>query len=134
MSATSRIFAAFFVVLASAVPSLGSPALVFSPPQWNFGSILKGEKIQTVVTVKNTGETDAIVGLAPTCTCNTVTPPEQLLKAGSEGTFIITFDSSDDTGITRKDFLIKTKPAGLAPLYYTSIGIVRAERQASAGP
>jgi hypothetical protein len=130
MSAASRIFAVLLLVLAGAFPSLGSPGLVFSPSEWKFGSILKGQIIQTVVTVRNTGEAAVTVSLVPTCTCDTATPTERLLKGGGEGTFVITFDSSDDTGITRKDFLIRTKPAGVAPPYYTITGIVRAERQA----
>jgi cytochrome c biogenesis protein CcdA len=130
---TSRILPGLFLIFAVAFPSFGNPTLVFSPSEWKFGSILKGEKIQTVVTVKNTGEFEVAVGLLPTCTCNTATPSERIIKAGGEGSFVIAYDSSDDTGITRKDFIIRTQPPGVAPPYYTSTGIVRSERRWGTG-
>ena len=131
---TCRILPVLLLFFAAAFPSLGSPTLVFSPSEWKFGSIQRGEKIQTAVTVKNTGDTDITVSFLPTCTCNTAVPAERLITAGGEGTFVITYDSSDDTGITRKDFIIRTQPPGVAPPYYTSTGIVRAERRAGTGP
>ena len=126
----SRILPALLLIFAVASPSFGNPTLVFSPSQWKFGSIFKGEKIQTVVTVKNTGDFDVTVGLLPTCTCNTATPAERPIKAGGEGSFVILYDSSDDTGITRKDFIVRTQPPGVAPPYYTTTGIVRSEPHA----
>ena len=93
--------------------------------------IMKGEKIQTAVTVKNTGQDDVTIGLLPTCTCLTVTPAERTLRPGGEGTFLIAYDSTDDTGITRKDFIVQTRQPGVAPPYYTIRGVVRAERRAS---
>jgi len=131
---TSRILPALLLIFAVASLSFGNPTLVFSPSEWKFGSILKGEKIQTVVAVKNTGDFDVTVGLLPTCTCNTATPSERPIKAGGEGSFLITYDSSDDTGITRKDFIIRTQPPGVAPPYYTTTGIVRSKRHAGTGP
>lgn len=132
MKVTARLLPALLLLCAAAFPAAGSPSVVFSPPVWKFGMIIRGEKIQTAVTVKNTGEAEVTVGLLPTCTCNTATPAERRIGPGAEGTFLIAYDSSDDTGITRKDFIVRTTPSGVAPPYYTITGVVRAERQAGA--
>ncbi len=112
----------------------GEPALVFSPPVWKFGMILQGDRIESVVTVKNTGARDAEVSLLPTCTCNTVEPARRVIRAGAEAAFLIRYDSTDDRGITRKDLIIKTTPSGIAPPYYTLTGVVRDERKAWTEP
>jgi len=130
MIAIARLFPAIVLLCAWACPVVSSPVVVFSPSTWKFGAILRGEKIQTVVTARNTGKDDVTIGLLPTCTCLTVSPGERLIRAGDEGTFVISYDSSDDTGVTRKDFIVQTKPTGVAPPYYTITGVVRAERQA----
>ena len=131
VTSSARYLSALLLICAGAFPSAGSPTVVFSPPEWKFGMIMKGEKIQTAVTVKNTGQDDVTIGLLPTCTCLTVTPAERTLRPGGEGTFLIAYDSTDDTGITRKDFIVQTRQPGVAPPYYTIRGVVRAERRAS---
>jgi cytochrome c biogenesis protein CcdA len=130
MGAASRLAAVFFLVCAC-FPSGADPVVVFSPAQWKFGMIQKGEKIQTVVTAKNQGSAEVMISLLPTCTCNTASPAERVIQPGGEGTFVITYDSSDDIGITRKDFIVRSNPPGAAPRYYTMTGVVRGERQAA---
>jgi cytochrome c biogenesis protein CcdA len=125
-----RLFLVFLLAVAAVVPSMASPSVVFSPPQWKFGMITRGEKIQAIVTARNTGDAEVAVSLLPTCTCNTASPARRVIRPGGEGTFVITYDSSDDTGITRKDFIVRTAPPGAAPQYYTMSGVVRGERQA----
>jgi hypothetical protein len=129
---TPRLLLALLMTGAAAFPSAAGPSVVFSPTEWKFGMIQRGEKIQTVVKAKNTTEAQVTVSLLPTCTCNTASPAELVLPPGSEGNFVITYDSSDDTGITRKDFIVQTKPPGVTPRYYTITGVVRGERQATA--
>ncbi|HTP58725.1 MAG TPA: DUF1573 domain-containing protein [Spirochaetia bacterium] len=128
----SRPFLVFLIACAVTHPAAAKPALVFSPAEWKFGMIRTGEKIQTVVTVRNTGDEEVTVSLLPTCTCNTAAPAERVIGPGGEGAFLITYDSSDDTGITRKDFIVRTTPTGVAPLFYTMTGVVRGQRQAGA--
>jgi len=131
VTSSARFLSALLLICAGAFPSDGSPTVVFSPPEWKFGMIMKGEKIQTAVTVKNTGQDDVTISLLPTCTCLTVTPAERTLRPGAQGTFLIAYDSTDDTGITRKDFIVQTRQPGVAPPYYIIRGVVRAEQRAS---
>ncbi len=125
-----RLFLVFLLAVAAAVPSTATPSVIFSPSEWKFGMITRGEKIQAIVTARNTGDAEVVVSLLPTCTCNTASPARRVIRPGGEGTFVITYDSSDDTGITRKDFIVRTAPSGAAPQYYTMSGVVRGERQA----
>ncbi len=133
MNTANRILPVLLLLCAGAFPSAGNPTVIFSPEVWKFGTVIRGETIQTAVTVKNTGETDVTISLLPTCTCLTVAPAERSIKAGGQGTFLVSYDSSDDTGITRKDFIVRTSPPAVAPPYYTLTGVVRAERRAGAG-
>jgi cytochrome c biogenesis protein CcdA len=130
VTATAKLFSALLLICAGAFPPEASTDIVFSPPTWKFGTVFQGEKIQSVVTLKNTGKIDITVGLLPTCTCMTVTPAQRLIRAGADGTFVISYDSSDDTGITRKDFIVRAVPPSAVPMYYTITGVVRAERRA----
>ncbi|MGA2763549.1 MAG: DUF1573 domain-containing protein [Spirochaetia bacterium] len=134
MKPGARYLCALLLGCACVSGVFGDPALVFSPPVWKFGMILQGDRIESVVTVKNTGAQDAEVSLLPTCTCNTVEPARRVIRAGTEATFLIRYDSTDDSGITRKDLIIKTTPSGIAPPYYTLTGVVRAERKAWTTP
>lgn len=137
MTPWSVFFAALPLILAGAFPLAGDPLVVFSPQSWDFGSIFQGDRIQTLVTVKNTGDQDVDVSLLPTCTCLAVTPAKNTVPAGAEKSFALSYDSSDDKGITRKDFIIRTRPPGLAQPWYSLTGVVRAEsrpRTSTAGP
>ncbi|HVO39924.1 MAG TPA: DUF1573 domain-containing protein [Spirochaetia bacterium] len=111
-----------------AVYAAAEPVLVFSPPAGKFGMINRGDKVELKVTVTNRGARAAELKLVPTCTCMTVEPESAVIPAGGAGTFTLRYDSSDDTGITRKDFLVVTDPPGLANPYYSLLGTVRAER------
>ncbi|HVP18421.1 MAG TPA: DUF1573 domain-containing protein [Spirochaetia bacterium] len=132
MTARSGLFAVLLLILVGALPLAGDPVVVFFPQSWQFGSIFQGDRIQTVVTVKNTSEQEVGVSLLPTCTCLAVTPAESAVAPGAEKTFVLIYDSSDDQGITRKDFVIRTRPPGLAPSWYSLTGVVRAERRPEA--
>ncbi len=123
---------ALLLVWAGLSPPVARAQVVFSPPVWKFGSILKGQKIQITVRATNAGKEDVILNVLPTCTCLAVTPAERTIRPGAAGSFVLVYDSSDDTGITRKDFVIWTRPPGLAPRSYSLTGVVRAERQSAA--
>ncbi len=124
---------ALLLTCAGLIPPAVHAQVVFSPPVWDYGSIFKGEKIQITVTATNTGKEAVIVNLLPTCTCLTVNPAERTIAPGAAGIFVLGYDSSDDTGITRKDFVIWSRPPRLAPPYYTLTGVVRDEHGTPAG-
>jgi len=132
VTARSGLLAVLPLTLAGVLPLAGDPVIVFSPQSWQFGSIFQGDRIQALVTVKNTGDQAVEVTLLPTCTCIAVSPAKGTLAAGGEKSFLLSYDSVDDQGITRKDFVIRTRPPGLAPPWYSITGVVRAESRPKA--
>jgi cytochrome c biogenesis protein CcdA len=116
-----------FLLPAAALCAAERPALAFSPPQWNFGMIVRGARVQQAVVVRNQGATPVTVTFIPTCTCLASEPSARALPAGAEGTFLLSYDSTDDTGNTRKDFIVRSDPPAAQVLFYTLTGTVRAQ-------
>jgi cytochrome c biogenesis protein CcdA len=123
-----RAWAFVFLLSAAALFGAEKPALAFAPPQWKFGMVAQGAKVEQAVVVRNPGSLPVTVTFVPTCTCLISEPSSQVLPARAEGTFLLSYDSSDDTGLTRKDFIVRTDPPGPGMLVYTLTGTVRAER------
>lgn len=131
-----RSRSAFFLMLlvSCSLAAAAEPTLTMSPPTGKFGMIARGSTVSLTVTVTNHGARAATVKFVPTCTCLTVEPASLSIPAGDHGSFTLRYDSSDDTGITRKDFLVVTDPPGLAGPYYSLVGTVRAVSSSSAAP
>jgi cytochrome c biogenesis protein CcdA len=103
-------------------------SLEFSPPEWKFGMITKGDIAHERFVVANRGKRAENVTLIPTCTCLTVTPVSRRIEAGSSASFELAYDSKDDEGKTSRGFIAKTDDSQGKPLYYLLDGVVRAER------
>jgi cytochrome c biogenesis protein CcdA len=110
-----------------------APALTFSPPEWKFGMIRQGDRIQGTVSVGNHTDRPLTVSFIPTCTCLTVSPSAQEVPAGGRAVFTMDYDSVDDVGITIKGYLVRSDPpAGAEPVHYLLRGVVRTYRAAAA--
>jgi len=109
-------------------------SLEFSPPQWKFGMITKGDIARESLVVANRGKRAENVTLIPTCTCLSVTPASRRIEAGSSASFDIAYDSKDDEGKTTRGFIAKTEPGQGKPLYYLLGGVVRAEHPSTPAP
>jgi hypothetical protein len=105
-----------------------APRLLFSPPEWKFGMIVQGTKIQADVAVTNGEPVAVTVTFLPTCTCVEVTPASQSIPAGGRAVFSLRYDSVDDQGLTTRGYRVKTDLAGAPPLYFLVRGTVRQER------
>ena len=126
---------ALLLLCAPPLAAAPAPRLAFTPPEWKFGSILQGQAAEAEVTVTSREKVPLRVTFVPTCSCLTVTPGTSVVAAGGSATFHLVYDSSDDTGITTRGYIVRTDLAGAEPLYYLLRGVVRAERvAAAAGP
>jgi cytochrome c biogenesis protein CcdA len=109
-----------------------APALTFSPPEWKFGMIRQGDRIQGTVSVGNHTNHALTVSFIPTCTCLTVSPAAQDIPAGGRAVFTMDYDSVDDVGITIKGYLVRSDPpASTEPVHYLLRGVVRTYRAAA---
>jgi cytochrome c biogenesis protein CcdA len=116
-----------FFLCASLLCAAGTPALVFSPAVWKFGMIRQGAKLESAVTAANHESRTVTVTFVPTCTCLGVTPAAQRIPAGGEGVFVLSYDSSDDTGNTTRGYIVRSDLPGAKPQYFLLRGTVRAE-------
>jgi cytochrome c biogenesis protein CcdA len=109
-------------------------SLTFSPDVWKFGMITQGEKIQSTVNVTNSSSREVTVTFVPTCDCLGVEPSAQTIAAGGTAAFLLAYDSTDDTGLTAKAFLVRTDPPSQQRLSYVLRGTVRATHDESPAP
>ena len=122
--------AAVFVAALAALPcgAAGGTGVTFTPDSWRFDMIRQGEKVGVTLTVTNGSDRAVTVTLTPTCDCLTAAPGSRTISPGEEGAFALVYDSIDDTGNVRKNFLVTTDAPGLARAYFELRGTVRAER------
>ena len=75
--------------------------------------IAQGARIERTVIVANQGPASLTVSFIPTCTCLTSEPATRAVPARGQASFLLRYDSSDDTGVTRKDFIVSdgSRPA-----------------------
>ena len=121
------ILALIAVLAAAASPRLTaeSPAIVFSPAQWDFGTIPAGTRAFLTVRVINRADHDVTVSLLPTCGCLSSGPSRGLIAAGSQAEFRFSFLAEDDErGEVRETFLVQTDLKALDHFYYQVHGTV----------
>lgn len=118
-------------LLALSLPGLGAQggaSIEFSPPEWKYGMIEKGDVARTSVVAVNRGPRPVELTFVPTCGCLTVSPAERALAPGARASFSLSFDSRDDEGRTSRGYIVKTDIPGAKPLYYLLSGVVRVDR------
>jgi cytochrome c biogenesis protein CcdA len=100
------------------------------PTEWSFGAIQQGEKVGLRLTVTNPSSVPVTVTLVPTCGCLTVEPASATIPASGRSVFALQYDSSDDTGIVRRLFIVRTDLPGAKAAAYQLHGVVRQVRKA----
>jgi cytochrome c biogenesis protein CcdA len=120
--------ALLFLVLCPSVLAAPAPRLAISPPEWRFGWVRQGEKIQLAVTVTSKEPRALNVTFVPTCDCLSVEPASQPVPPGGQAVFVLHYDSSDDTGNIRRGFIVTTDLPGASRIPYMIYGTIRQER------
>lgn len=79
------------------------PVLTFEKLEYNFGRVIKGEKLSYSFKFKNTGKSNLIISSArSSCGCTTSTPPQAPIRPGESGEIGVTFDSKNQKGEVSK--------------------------------
>jgi len=100
---------------ASAAPKaeekVGTPKISVDPMMKDAGTVAKGEKIETVFTVKNSGTQDLVITDArPSCGC-TVASFDRTVKPGQTGKITAAVDTKNFTGpITKTVSVVSNDP------------------------
>lgn len=84
---------------ASTSPNSKLPKLVFTDTNFDFGTIVAGQKVSHSFIFKNEGQGDLIItGAAAGCSCTKPEYPKDVKHPGDTGTISVTFDSSNKSG------------------------------------
>ena len=79
------------------------PVLTFETLEYDFGRVIKGEKLSYSFKFKNTGKSNLIISSArSSCGCTTSTPPQAPIRPGESGEIGVTFDSKNQQGEVQK--------------------------------
>lgn len=83
------------------------PVLTFETLQYDFGRVIKGEKLSYAFKFTNTGKSDLIISSArSSCGCTTTTPPAAPIRPGETGEIKVSFDSKQQTGEVTKRVVV----------------------------
>lgn len=79
------------------------PVLTFENLEYDFGRVIKGEKLSYSFKFKNTGKSNLIISSArSSCGCTTSSPPQAPIRPGESGEIGVTFDSKNQHGEVNK--------------------------------
>lgn len=93
-------------------PNQKFPEMTFSKKEHNFGTIKEGDKVETVFTFKNTGQTDLLISDAKgSCGCTVPVFPKEPIKPGKSGSLKVSFDSNGKPGSQQKSVNITCNTA-----------------------
>jgi len=85
------------------------PVVEFDKMEHDFGAISDEKKVETVFTIKNTGEADLIIINAQgSCGCTVPDYPKEPLKPGTSAPMKVTFDPHGKSGNVEKTVTLTT--------------------------
>lgn len=115
------------VKTANMVSTEKEPVITFDSPEFNFGKIKAGEKVENVFKFKNTGGAPLIItDVTVTCGCTAAEKPEAPIMPGAEGKIKIVFDSKSKSGTQNRTITVNSNAKNKVN-YLKLIGEVVAE-------
>ncbi len=123
--AASAAFVLAYAAFCAASAAAEAGGVRFSAVSWDFGSVSRGEVAHLTLIVTNDAASETTVSLIPTCDCLKVEPGRLSLSTGARAEFLLAYDSSDDLGEVRKDFIVSVEPVGPRKALFTVSGTVK---------
>ncbi len=104
-----------------------SPRIFFKSPNFDFGKIYKGQKVEHIFKFENQGNTDLNISKVKTsCGCTAAILTNKTIPAGKTGEIKTTFNSGSYKGKVTKSITVKSNDPG-SPNYTLTISGVIAE-------
>ena len=92
-----------------AIISLGAPIIEFDQTEYDFGTILEGEKITGTFKITNAGKVDLLItDVKPSCGCTTPDWTKEPIAPGATGDIKFEFNSAGRVGIQNKTITVKS--------------------------
>lgn len=89
--------------------SLGSPILEFDKTEYDFGTIVEGDKVQGTFVITNKGKADLIItSVKPSCGCTTPDWTKEAIAPGETGEIKFEFNSANRVGKQSKSITVKS--------------------------
>lgn len=107
--------------LFSAAAAFAAPELSVSEPNYNFGTVAQGKKVQHNFVIKNSGDAPLqIKDVSVTCGCTAAKPSSSTVAPGRSAEIQVVFDSTNFTGKVHKGVNIISN-AAKAPNFSLSL-------------
>ncbi len=104
----------------------GMPVMTFMETEYNFGTVIQGEKVAHKFKFKNTGEGNLVISsVKPSCGCTSPEWTREPIKPGEEGYIKLTFDSSNRFGIQNKNARISANTNPNEHVLYIRCDVVK---------
>lgn len=89
--------------------NLGSPIIEFSTKEYDFGTVVEGEKVEGTFIVTNKGKTDLLITqVKPSCGCTTPDWTKEAIAPGKSGEIKFLFNSKGRVGKQNKSITVKS--------------------------
>jgi len=89
--------------------SLGLPIVEFDQEEYDFGTVVEGEKVEGVFKVTNAGKVDLIIlDVKPSCGCTTPNWTKEPIAPGASGEIKFEFNSTGRVGVQNKSITVKS--------------------------
>ena len=89
------------------IPNDGMPIISFEETEYNFGTVIQGEKVSHKFMFTNKGDGNLVISnVKPSCGCTSPQWTREPVKPGEKGYIELTFDSSNKKGIQNKNVRI----------------------------
>ena len=110
--------------------SHASSQVVIPEPNFNFGTIVQGEKLSHTFAIKNNGDSPiSILRVTPSCGCTVANASSSVIQPGKSGEIKIVFDSANSSGKTAKSINVETNDHKNPSSTLTIIGTIIEEIQ-----
>jgi len=98
----------FSLLVAGASPALAQgPQLTLDNPDFQFGDILQGEKLEHVFTFRNTGDENLVINsVRSSCGCTAALLSAEMIAPGGKGEVRATFNSGNFRGAVEKSIYL----------------------------
>lgn len=98
---------------------LGAPILEFDKTEYDFGTVVEGEKVNGSFIITNKGKVDLIISnVQPSCGCTTPEFTKDPIKPGQTGEIKFGFDSNGRVGVQRKSITVTSNAEKVTETIY----------------
>jgi len=105
----SRVILSGLLMAVWTTTATASPKAAIDHPNFDFGTVMQGKKVEHLFTIRNKGDAPLIIkSVRPSCGCTAATPSSSVISAGKVGEIKATFNSANFSGTIHKTVAVDT--------------------------